>query len=90
MGFTHHLVIFFVIAVTTLVLRFMQLKMMIRVDLYIFVFGPLLAFSLIFVFFAMINFMRDIFWDIGPIMFMYAVTGVAFGYAWSRYLNGRI
>ncbi|TFB22814.1 hypothetical protein E3U55_06140 [Filobacillus milosensis] len=89
MDFSHQLVIFFVIAVIAFVLRFVQIKTMARVDLYIFVFGPLLVFGLIFLIFGMIDFKRELFLDIGKWMFLYGVVGAGCGYGSTRVLGGR-
>ncbi|SEQ81286.1 hypothetical protein [Piscibacillus halophilus] len=89
MGFLHHLVIFFVIAVIAFILRFVQIRLMIRVDIYLFVFGPLIAFGFLFLFFGLIDLNRALFLDIGKLMFLYGAVGFGCGFGATRALGGR-
>ncbi|WP_279401823.1 hypothetical protein [Piscibacillus salipiscarius] len=61
MGILHHLVIFFVIAVIALILRFVQIRLMVRVDIYLFVFVPLAAFGILFLLLGLLDVNRELF-----------------------------
>ncbi|RPF53357.1 hypothetical protein [Aquisalibacillus elongatus] len=89
MGFSHHLVVFFVIAVISVVLRFVQIRAAIRVDLYIFVFGPLIAFGFLFLLLGLLDVNRGLFLDIGKFMFLYGAVGAGCGFGATRVLSGR-
>ncbi|MGP4073506.1 hypothetical protein ACTWQB_13225 [Piscibacillus sp. B03] len=89
MGFSHHLVIFFVIAVIALILRFIQIRLMIRVDIYLFVFGPLVAFGILFLLLGLIDVNRGLFLDVGKFMFLYGAVGFGCGFGVAQVLGGR-
>jgi len=89
MSFSEHIIIFLVVAVLTLVLRFVQLQSMTRIDIYLFVFGPLLIMSFGMLFFALIDFNRGLFYNIGKYFFIYSVIGIIAGFVWQRVLLRR-
>lgn len=87
MGISEHLVLIFVVFVMTLVLRYVQLQSFTRIEIYIFVFMPVLILAVCMLFFALIDFKRELFWNIGKLLFFYAAIGLVSGHLWSRFIN---
>ncbi|PKR77681.1 hypothetical protein CEY16_07040 [Halalkalibacillus sediminis] len=87
MSFGQHVVLLFIVLVLTGVLRVIQLKSFTRIDIFLWVFGPLLVLSFIMIFFALIDLKRTVFWDIGLNLFIYASIGIGGGIMWQRVIK---
>ncbi|MDQ0352220.1 hypothetical protein J2R98_002054 [Alkalibacillus filiformis] len=87
MGFQHYFILLLVTALLALILRVVQVRSFTRIEIYIFVFGPLLAMSVIMLFFALVDLNRDVFFPVGQVMAIYSAIGLGAGYIFSTLVD---
>ncbi|WP_188208147.1 hypothetical protein [Alkalibacillus aidingensis] len=87
MSFAHHFVLLIVTIGLALILRVVQLRSFTKIDLYIFVFGPLLIMSVIMLFFALMDVNRMVFIDIGRTMAIHTTFGLLSGYFFNQVIQ---
>ncbi|WP_017184891.1 hypothetical protein [Alkalibacillus haloalkaliphilus] len=87
MGFQHYFILLLVTALLALILRVVQVRSFTRIEIYIFVFGPLLAMSVIMLFFALVDLNREVFFPVGQIMAIYSAIGLGVGYIFSTLID---
>ncbi|MBR7553976.1 hypothetical protein ACFFJI_04195 [Allobacillus sp. GCM10007491] len=82
MTFLHYAIVFIIILIFTGILRFLQLQNQIWVELYVFVFAPLMVLSLLCLLLVFIQIKAAVFLEIGRFLFIYSILGVILGYCW--------
>ncbi|GAA0451112.1 hypothetical protein [Alkalibacillus silvisoli] len=87
MGFLHYFILLIVTVLLALILRVVQVRSYTRIEIYVFVFGPLLVMSVIMLFLALVDLNRPVFFSIGQVMAIYSAIGLGVGYIFSTMIE---
>lgn len=82
MSFSHYFIIFLVLVIFTGYLRFIQLRLRMWFELYLFIFAPLVLISIFFLVIGLLFANQLVLIEVGRFLLIFSSLGFVLGYGW--------